>query len=757
MFEIRPDDAPTIIKIEIPLIQRDYAQGRPGAHVEEIRTSFLQALLGALSGGEPVGLDFIYGRVHQGTLNPLDGQQRLTTLFLLHWYLASRTGHLVPNAPWAKLSYETRPSARLFCESVVIHPLPPSILAPSEWIKDQPWYLHTWRNDPSIASMLVMIDAINQEVNRLNPPLDPQVAWANLTRVDAPAVSFYLLPLDDMQSDEELYIKMNSRGKPLTDFETFKARFEQDIAHSARADEFAHKIDGPWSDLMWPYRGENEIVDDEFIRYIDYITEICELRDGEVSSGRLGPRARAVFGAENPRAGEHLAFLFVAFDAWQDADHIAATFESVLSTALPGDEDYDQHKAVLFGSTDVNLFEQCCRQFDSQRGGNRAFPLQQSLLLYATLLHAIEKTEDFPRRIRVLRNLLAASAEDEVRRPNMPGLLKDVEAIIRGGDLNGVTKLSANQVQDERVKRELLIAHPDLTASIYRLEDHPILRGSLASFDLDAEMLQSRATAFEKAFSDPKDWLIVAGALLATGDYQRRRPHTESWQFGTSSPANEAVWRTLLTAAPRGDLAAPRAVMGEFLDGVTRSGSDLLTHLNSVISERLLERERRRHFDWRYYFLKYPEMRGQRDDCREGRTGIYWGVDGELGYSMCMLRTVQLNGHYRDPFLLAVWLSSNIREAARDPWFTGYVTTPRWLQLERSGVGIRSVADGFELQRPEDEALQRAFFAHCGTHQDVLVTENQVLLRVPQTNGVDSVDRIQVGARFLKQLVEANF
>ena len=28
------------------------------------------------------------------TLRPLDGQQRLTTLFLLHWYLAFRTGSL---------------------------------------------------------------------------------------------------------------------------------------------------------------------------------------------------------------------------------------------------------------------------------------------------------------------------------------------------------------------------------------------------------------------------------------------------------------------------------------------------------------------------------------------------------------------------------------------------------------------------------------------------------------------------------------
>ena len=66
-----------------------------------------------------------------------------------------------------------------------------------------------------------------------------------LTDAAEPAVAFYVLPLDDMDSDEDLYIKMNSRGKPLTPFETFKARFEQDISHSDRAKDFARKIDGP--------------------------------------------------------------------------------------------------------------------------------------------------------------------------------------------------------------------------------------------------------------------------------------------------------------------------------------------------------------------------------------------------------------------------------------------------------------------------------------------------------------------------------
>ena len=80
--------------IEIPMIQRDYAQGRQQELV--VREEFLTALQVALESpiGDPslpCNLDFIYGSaegVQRRRFMPLDGQQRLTTLFLLHWYLA---------------------------------------------------------------------------------------------------------------------------------------------------------------------------------------------------------------------------------------------------------------------------------------------------------------------------------------------------------------------------------------------------------------------------------------------------------------------------------------------------------------------------------------------------------------------------------------------------------------------------------------------------------------------------------------------
>ena len=66
---------------------------------------------------------------------------------------------------------------------------------------------------------------------------------------------------------DELYIKMNSRGKPLTQFEHFKAYFEKIIeSHDVELSKtMGQDLDGKWSDIFFPYRGENDIIDDEML------------------------------------------------------------------------------------------------------------------------------------------------------------------------------------------------------------------------------------------------------------------------------------------------------------------------------------------------------------------------------------------------------------------------------------------------------------------------------------------------------------
>jgi hypothetical protein len=111
--------------IEIPIIQRDYAQGRLGK--ENLRKHFLGELKRALDNESSykdveMKLDFVYGSTENNRLYPLDGQQRLTTLWLLHWYIALRAGLLNEDncEILRKFTYETRISSREFCHSLCI-------------------------------------------------------------------------------------------------------------------------------------------------------------------------------------------------------------------------------------------------------------------------------------------------------------------------------------------------------------------------------------------------------------------------------------------------------------------------------------------------------------------------------------------------------------------------------------------------------------------------------------------------------------
>ncbi|HEM5243387.1 TPA: hypothetical protein U1343_002295, partial [Streptococcus suis] len=65
-------------RVVIPLIQRDYAQGRTDIRTTEVRRKLLIDINSALINKEtvPLDLNFIYGKSSNGNFIPLDGQQR---------------------------------------------------------------------------------------------------------------------------------------------------------------------------------------------------------------------------------------------------------------------------------------------------------------------------------------------------------------------------------------------------------------------------------------------------------------------------------------------------------------------------------------------------------------------------------------------------------------------------------------------------------------------------------------------------------
>ncbi len=150
-------------KVVIPQIQRDYAQGRTTDEVTRIRDRFLDKLCEVLQDsyqGEPLKLDFIYGYITKDEsdagkthtiFKPLDGQQRLTTLFLLHWFVAVKEGRAEDEINlFSNFSYATRAKSRSFCEKLVrFRPQFDSVDSVKKQIKDQPWFFLSWASDPT--------------------------------------------------------------------------------------------------------------------------------------------------------------------------------------------------------------------------------------------------------------------------------------------------------------------------------------------------------------------------------------------------------------------------------------------------------------------------------------------------------------------------------------------------------------------------------------------------------------------------------
>ena len=271
-------------KIEIPMIQRDYAQGRGKIEDDKLRINeagkrFLNSIFESLENNLEMEMDFIYGSVseygkEEYAFIPLDGQQRLTTLFLLHWYIGSReleeSYSLDLMNLLKKFTYSTRVSSRRFCELLCETKLSYK-KTPSDEISNLSWFFKSYKKDPTIKAMLNMLDFINEKYS-LNSNLFEKLE----------KLQFYILPLNGFNLTEDLYIKMNARGKQLTDFENFKADiigwmkshkfhkctlsteectslecmpFIEEVDYHKRKMPFymsiSQKMDNEWTDLFW--------------------------------------------------------------------------------------------------------------------------------------------------------------------------------------------------------------------------------------------------------------------------------------------------------------------------------------------------------------------------------------------------------------------------------------------------------------------------------------------------------------------------
>ncbi len=724
-------------RVVIPPIQRDYAQGRESQSATRVRKRFLSSLAEVLEDdyhGEPLNLDFIYGYVnsdktHEGVevsvFRPLDGQQRLTTLFLLHWYAAALEPEIdrETRSVLAKFSYATRSKSRQFCERLVEFSPEPDRGSVRKQIVNQPWCFLSWFHDPTIASMLVVLDAIEASCRQHNI----SGLWNKLAGEER-RIRFHLLEMKDIGLPDDLYIKMNSRGKELTDFEYFKSFFSRCLKGKKQR-EFVQNIDRQWSDLFWDLfkdSGAEDLarsVDAGFLRFFRFITDMQIARDGvALSTSDEWEIVEQVYSRE-----DRVEFLFRSLDLFTRLEKHDPDY---FSRWLYIDEaDYASGKTrIFFTKPRVNLFRKCAEVYDDS-GRVNPFSLGEQLLLYAYIVHGLKDTNDFPQKARQLRNLIASS-EFQMRREHRSSLCRDVENLVCGNPLDKDSRLSAAQQNEEEGKEHLRMSHPQLEDVLFRLEDHHLLRGTISVFDLD-QSIEPFAAAFQDLFQEGCDYVTASRAMLAIGDYTPNYGNLK--RFGNH---NWSTWRELFTP-------------NEYRKGFERTKAVLKAYLQRFIddpgttNDSIVDSVDPGCLDWRYYYIRYRSFREWNSTGTHGF--FYWEHFEEKPFECTMMFKRQFNGRHWVPFLLA------ISEMSESCSIENYGNSLRFV-CGPAIIDISMQNNGFTFSSREEDGESLASLKRI---EDAGLLDRDGHLKLAMKNHKeDSVDRIEACADLLRKIEE---
>ncbi len=547
--------------IEIPIIQRDYAQGRENA--KAIRVRFLESIFSHLENDKVLEMDFVYGSIQkvkngtesQNVFLPLDGQQRLTTLFLLYWFIghAELEGEDLQELKKKLLnfSYSTRSTARTFCEKLATIGFDNNVV---EEIKSAYWFHQNYEKDPTVMGMLNMLEAIQQAYN-LNGKSDLYPKLRNLC--------FYILPLDGFDLTDELYIKMNARGKSLTDFENFKA----DLINWMKSDKnpekesfeelvtlgstevpwnlaIASNFDNKWTDLFWEEAKKNEkeetkIVDHYFMRFLNrFFLNQYILSTNEVADKIEKSEGFKYFYLEDNEGG----FKYDSFNNYSQliSAESLKNLEKVFNQLCKHKEEV---KSLIKPSWDIKDNWELYAESINQR---------QRIVFYATTVF-LENNEfdrdNFSAWMRVVWNFII---DPNIR--NVPAMItamrfvkqlskhsNDIEDFISTIDFplfkSNVTFL--DQIQQEHKKAILIKQDAQWKNEIVKAEAHKLFRGNI-NFLLSDNITTSinqftkyRDCSFElfheNTLTDiPQNYLWIRALLAKTIDVEEKLPLTLS-------------------------------------------------------------------------------------------------------------------------------------------------------------------------------------------------------------------------------------
>ena len=221
----------------IPEIQRDYVWGDN----ELVIKRFINNIKN-MKDNEELDIGFFYSyKIYENFNALIDGQQRITTLILLSWYVG------VDNTKLNNFKFKVRENSNNFLEKLLEQKSAeiPAIDGKkiSDKIKNSIWYKRIWDNDPTVKSILNALDIIDKELENEKKNIK--------NKIDN--IKFSCIEAGDRRLETE-YILLNKRGVNLTNSEQLKAILTEDIENK---NEWLEKWEKDWQDILWECKGEN--------------------------------------------------------------------------------------------------------------------------------------------------------------------------------------------------------------------------------------------------------------------------------------------------------------------------------------------------------------------------------------------------------------------------------------------------------------------------------------------------------------------
>ena len=626
--------------VEVPIVQRDYAQGRLDEHSKMVRQNLLADMKSAILGTTlPLDLNFVYGKTEGNKFIPLDGQQRLTTLYLLHLYAFHND--VTKTEILRKFTYETRKSSRDFLEKLCENreAVFKSLLPPSKEIEDSEWFVSAWVNDPTIQSVVIMLDEIKvifEKVDELS---------LRLCNHDIKPIVFSFLEMKDLGMEDSLYIKLNARGKPLTSFENFKARLIGSIKKQAVdfEDRFEQCFDREWTELFWSkYK---ETFDQTYLTFFGVLfmnQGIC-LSDANWSNALDYEKI-------NTEILENAYYVLNYL-----SDNKNNRVHEVVFKALLEKRTYPDR--VMFHAVSTYLYR-------SKGKDNGSFTQWLRILGNLTGNSQIDTQETYRRAVDAI-NKLADQWND---------------LIVYFSDNGAVSGFSQDQIEEERVKARIILKSEINAEEIYKAEKHPYFGGQIRSalfyakyYDVDGdidvfkEYWNKISLLFEN--TKPKYGSLLRRSLLTIGDYT----------------LSVSGYKTLCVDDPGEASSTPSlkrlfsnhgSIVKKLLDSININ-DDIKDQLEAMVSKVQLPKN-----DWRYCFLAFPQILG-RMSTSHLRLRF---VDGEI----LLVSNKSSNGYNYEIFLTA--LHERLKQQGINSLLEGELGTwaDRYLNVRENFVRVKN-------------------------------------------------------------------